>query len=298
MTRLSLRRPVAVLCALALPGVLILHVARLPMDFSFAALMDREHPEVARYFEASHRSGLGGEPIIVGGPHAVAEMIDSQMTVEEVMLESGAGRRAGRLAERARSGGIPVRLVRDDDCERVAGVRCQGIAARISYRYADLGPLLEAEAGVLVFLDGVADPHNLGAIIRSAEAVGALGVVLPSRRSATVTATVMRVSAGAAAALPVARVTNLVRALESAKKAGFWLIGLAQEAAGELGSGGGARCGLVLGAEGEGLRRLVAQNCDEIARLPMRGRVESLNVSVAAGVALYRIAAAELFDAP
>jgi len=168
----------------------------------------------------------------------------------------------------------------------------------------DLDVVLE-NPGLVVFLDGVADPHNLGAILRTAEAAGAAAVVITERRAAQVNGTVMRVSAGAAVFLPVARVTNLVRALQQARDAGFWIIGLAADAKAAVPRAGSAddpragdRLGLVVGGEGEGMHRLVTEHCDELARLPMRGRVESLNASVAAGLAIYRLLDGSLFGAP
>ncbi len=244
------------------------------------------------------RAARGGadETLLIGGPHAVGAAIDGDAgAVIEVMVEQPSSRRAAALAGRARAAGIAVRSVAADSLDRMIGARSQGVAARIRYRYADFESLID-RPGVLVFLDGVADPHNLGAIVRTAAAVGALGVVIPSRRAAAVTAVTMRVSAGTAATLPVARVTNLVRALEMAGDAGFWRIGLVQDAAGILSPAPpGQAVGLVLGGEGAGLRPLVARTCDELARLPMRGAVESLNVSVAAAVALYRVCGDELF---
>ncbi len=151
--------------------------------------------------------------------------------------------------------------------------------------------MLAAREGLLVFLDQISDPYNLGAIIRTAEAAGALGVVLPERRSAVLNATVLRASAGAAVHLPVCRVTNLVRAMEAASRAGFRLVGLDVSGPAELEAPAGQqRLGLVIGSEGEGMRRLVRESCDDLARLPMRGRTESLNASVAAALAIYRLA--------
>jgi 23S rRNA (guanosine2251-2'-O)-methyltransferase len=181
----------------------------------------------------------------------------------------------------------------------MAGARCQGVAAEIAYAYADLDDIL-ARPGLVVFLDSIADPHNLGAVLRTAEAAGASAAVIPERRAAQVNATVMRVSAGAAVFLPVARVTNLGRSLQRAKEAGFWILGLDAEGTAVVPRAGddprtGDRIGLVIGAEGEGMHRLVAEHCDELARLPMRGRVESLNASVAAGLAIYRLLDGDLF---
>lgn len=236
--------------------------------------------------------------MIVAGPNAVEAALGSSKAtaiaaVHRIYLEDPSGPRTRALAQAARAKGIPVSSMGKGECDRVAGARCQGIAAEVAYEYVELETLLERE-GLLVFLDGIADPHNLGAVLRTAEAAGAIGAVLPERRSAQVNATVMRVSAGAAVYLPVARVNNLVRSIQAAKEAGFWILGLDAEGQHLLPRCKddprlGSRIGLVLGGEGEGMHRLVAEHCDEIFRLPMSGRVESLNASVAAAVAIYRL---------
>jgi 23S rRNA (guanosine2251-2'-O)-methyltransferase len=143
---------------------------------------------------------------------------------------------------------------------------------------------------LLAVLDGVEDPHNLGAVIRTAEAAGAHGVIIPERRAAGLTSAVAKASAGALSHLPVARVGNLAQAMEKIKEAGIWLFGLdtqAKTAYSEADWKGPVA--LVAGAEGRGLRPLVKEQCDQLVSLPMRGRVESLNVSVAVGIVLYEI---------
>ncbi len=207
-----------------------------------------------------------------------------------MLLEQGAGGRADRLGDEARRLGVALSMVSLGEADHLSGVRAQGIAAEISYQYADLHDYLMADSGLLVFLDGIEDPHNLGAIIRSCEAAGAMAVVIPSRRSVSVTAAVARASAGAAMRVPVCLAGNLVQAMESARKAGFWLVGLAAGAQRELSpSEEGAKMGLIVGSEGAGLRRLVAENCDELASIPMLGGGESLNASVATALAVYRL---------
>ncbi|HEV2207002.1 MAG TPA: 23S rRNA (guanosine(2251)-2'-O)-methyltransferase RlmB, partial [Candidatus Acidoferrales bacterium] len=148
----------------------------------------------------------------------------------------------------------------------------------------------KTERGLLVFLDGIEDPHNLGAIARSALAAGAAGIVIPERRAAGLTDTAERASAGALAHLPVARVKNLVRAMDEAKRAGYWMIGLDERAEKNYtdvdlkGS-----VGIVLGREGEGLHELTRKSCDFLVSLPTSGPVRSLNVSVAAGIMLFEV---------
>ncbi len=179
--------------------------------------------------------------------------------------------------------------------ERIAGVALhQGLALTVKpYKYPDVEDVI-GTSKLIVALDGVTDPRNLGAVVRSAAAFGAGAVVLPERRSTGMTAVAWRTSAGAAARVPVARATNLNRAIEGFKKAGYFVIGLdadgeqsVSQAASNLGK---SKVLLVIGSEGKGLSRLVAENCDVIASIPMTSDTESLNASVAAGIALYAIA--------
>ena len=165
----------------------------------------------------------------------------------------------------------------------------QGIVAEVDpYPYADPGALLNAEDALVLALDGVQDPRNLGAICRSAEAAGAAGVVIPARRSASVTAAACKTSAGAVEHLPVARVTNLERWLSGAKEAGAWVYGADASAPGNYtGADLLGKVVLAVGGEGRGLRRLVAERCDLLVSIPLRGRVASLNVATAASVLLF-----------
>ena len=197
------------------------------------------------------------------------------------------------LAERA---SVPVRAVERQELDKVGGeVNHQGLAAEVSaYPYADLEALPDAagraeEAPFLLLLDHVQDPQNLGSLLRSAEAVGVHGVVIPHRRAAGVTPAVVRASAGAAEQLSVAQVTNLVRAMEALKEKGVWLAGLEALPQAQLYTQAGLSgpVGIVVGSEGHGLARLVRESCDFLIRLPMRGKVESLNAGVAGAIALY-----------
>jgi 23S rRNA (guanosine2251-2'-O)-methyltransferase len=165
----------------------------------------------------------------------------------------------------------------------------QGFVAEVDpYPYADPGALLDADDALVLALDGVQDPRNLGAICRSAEAAGAAGVVIPARRSAGVTAAACKASAGAVEHLSVARVTNLERWLSRGKEAGAWVYGADASAPGTYTSADlRGKVVLAVGGEGRGLRRLVAERCDLLVSIPLRGRVASLNVATAASVLLF-----------
>jgi 23S rRNA (guanosine2251-2'-O)-methyltransferase len=189
-------------------------------------------------------------------------------------------------------GGAPVTRASNEEIEARCGSDAhQGVCAEVDpYPYAYAAELLSTADPLIVALDEVTDPQNLGAIARTAEAAGATGLVIPERRSAEVTGAVCKASAGAVEHLPVARVRNLADFLAEAKAAGAWCYGAAAQARTPYTapdySGGVV---LVLGAEGKGLRPRVAAACDDLVSLPLRGRIESLNVSATAAVLLYRI---------
>jgi 23S rRNA (guanosine2251-2'-O)-methyltransferase len=229
----------------------------------------------------------------VTGFHAVEEALAAGRALDRVVIARGRhGERVEAVARLARSLGVPVRFEDREQLDRLTGTRDhQGVAAlsaaKITAEFEDL-LATRSESGLLVFLDGVEDPHNLGAIVRSALAAGAGGVVIPERRAAGLTDTVERASAGALAHLPVARVKNLVRAMEQAKEAGYWLVGLdehAEKSYTDVDLEGSV--GIVLGREGEGLHELTRRRCDFLVSLPTTGPVRSLNVSVAAGIMLF-----------
>lgn len=227
------------------------------------------------------------------GFHAVEEALAAGRPLDRILIASGRhGERIEEVVRRAKSRGVPVRFENRQQIDRLSGTReNQGIAALAAAKPAvGLEDLLRAkkEQGLLVLLDGVEDPHNVGAIVRTSLAAGADGVIIPERRAAGLTDTVERASAGALAHLPVARVKNLVRAMEEIKEAGYWLVGLDERAEKnytEIDLRGSI--GIVLGGEGEGLHELTRKRCDFLVSLPTRGPVRSLNVSVAAGVMLF-----------
>lgn len=232
----------------------------------------------------------------IAGINAVASALEHDaLNVREMMIEARARNpRLSELAELARGQGIAVRTVSADVLDRIAGgVRHQGIVAHYaavrSLDEDDLVALVEqAEKPLFLILDGVQDPHNLGACLRSAAAAGVTAVVIPKDKSAPVNATVRKTSAGAADRIAVVRVTNLARSLDTLKQAGVWLVGLAGEAEqGLFATDLRGAIGIVMGGEGDGMRRLTRERCDYLVKIPMPGEIESLNVSVAAGIALF-----------
>src|SRR5437899_3685088 len=203
--------------------------------------------------------------------------------------------RLQRVVEESRRNGIAVRFVPRPELDRMAGNNAhQGVVAVTSAKqYNDLDDVLAAKRGkyaLVIVLDGVEDPHNLGAILRTADAAGADGVVIPERRAAGVTATVTKASAGASEHLPIATVTNISCTLEQLKSRNLWIVGLDERGTQTYDSlDYNMDCAIVLGAEGKGVHDLVRKRCDFLVSIPMLGKVLSLNVSVAAGVVLYEI---------
>jgi 23S rRNA (guanosine2251-2'-O)-methyltransferase len=203
--------------------------------------------------------------------------------------------RLQRLVEDCRRQGVAVRFLGRAELDRMAGNNGhQGVVAVTSAKqYTDLDDVIAAKRGahsLIVVLDGVEDPQNLGAILRTADAAGADGIVIPERRAVGVTGAVAKASAGASAHLPVAKVTNIARTLEDLKARNIWVVGLDERGKQSYDSiDYRMDCAVVLGAEGKGVHDLVAKKCDFLVSIPMLGKVPSLNVSVAAGVVLYEV---------
>ena len=203
--------------------------------------------------------------------------------------------RLQRLIEDCRRLAVPVRFLQRAELDRMAGNAAhQGVVAVTSAKqYSDLDDVVGAKRGqysLVVVLDGVEDPHNLGAILRTADAAGADGIVIPERRAASVTGTVTKASAGASEHLPIAKVTNIARTVEELKERNIWTVGLDERGSQTYDAlDYNMDCALVLGAEGKGLHDLVKRKCDFLVSIPMLGKVSSLNVSVAAAVVLYEI---------
>jgi len=235
-------------------------------------------------------------PERIEGRNAVIEALRSGRELERVFIARGVKHDASldEIRERATAAGIPVTTVERAELDRASERgHHQGVAAvAAEFEYAMLADVIAraegAERSLVLLLDHVTDPGNLGAVIRSAEVAGASGVIVAERRSAPVTTIVHKASAGATSYLPVVRVTNLVRAMEELKAAGFWVAGASEHATQALWNAPlDGRLVVALGAEGEGLSRLVAEHCDFLVSIPVNGRVSSLNVAQAATVLAY-----------
>src|SRR5689334_9517264 len=226
---------------------------------------------------------------LLSGIHPVAEALRAGNPIERIVIAQGAGGpRLQEIIDLARRAHVPVRFEPRSALDRLASSAAhQGvIALGAARKYADLESVVSKE--MLVILDGVEDPHNLGAIIRTAHAAGAGAIIIPERRAAGITDVVAKAAAGALEHLPVVRVTNINRALEDLKERGFWIYGLDERGAEDYDRVEySSPTALVLGGEGKGLHEQVKKHCDVLVRIPMAGKISSLNVSVAAGVVLF-----------
>ena len=229
----------------------------------------------------------------IAGRNPVTEALRSGAQIDTIYIDKESGGMQ-EIISAARERGIPVKIVTAAKLSQLTGGAAhQGVAADGSCgNYVSLEALLDAareknEPPLLVICDSIQDPHNLGAIIRTAEAAGAHGVIIPKRRSASLTLTVGKTSAGAASHLPVARVSNLTAAMKTLKENGVWIYGT--DASGTVYTDTDFTDGtaFVIGSEGFGIGQLVGQSCDAMLSLPMRGKINSLNASVAAGIFLY-----------
>jgi len=231
---------------------------------------------------------------ILSGIHPVAEALKTGRPLERLVVAQGAGGpRLQEIIDLARRASVAVRFEPRSALDRLAGSAAhQGVVAVTSAKqYSDVDDVIGAKRGkysFLLVLDGVEDPHNLGALLRTADAAGADGVIIPERRAAGVTGTVTKASAGASEHLPIAKVTNIARTVEELKERNIWTVGLderAKQTYNELDYN--MDCALVLGTEGKGLHDLVRKKCDFLVSIPMLGKVPSLNVSVAGAVVMY-----------
>ncbi|MBQ7692991.1 MAG: 23S rRNA (guanosine(2251)-2'-O)-methyltransferase RlmB [Oscillospiraceae bacterium] len=235
---------------------------------------------------------------LIEGRNAVIEALRAGRAIDKIFIAKGdVDKTLGHIASRAREQGVVV-----VECDRrkldfMSRTKAhQGVVALVAVQaYCEISDILAAaeirgEAPFVIVCDEISDPHNLGAIIRTAECVGAHGVVIPKRRSAGLTAIVGKASAGAAEYVPIARVANITAALKELKAAGLWVYGTAADGASGLWSTElTGPIALVIGSEGDGMSRLVRESCDFVLSLPMRGRLNSLNASAAAAVTMYEV---------
>ena len=234
---------------------------------------------------------------VIEGRNAVTEALRAGVAIDKIFIAKGeTDRTLGHIASTARAAGVVVVDADRRKLDHMSRTHShQGVIALASVReYATVDSMLEAaekkgEKPLLVICDELSDPHNLGAVIRTAECAGAHGVIIPKRGAAGLTATVARTSAGALNYTPVAKVTNMAATIEELKKEGLWFVcaDMGGEVMYNLNLKGAI--GLVIGNEGEGVSRLVREKCDYIASIPMKGDIDSLNASVAAGVLAYEI---------
>ncbi|HEX3559567.1 MAG TPA: 23S rRNA (guanosine(2251)-2'-O)-methyltransferase RlmB [Pyrinomonadaceae bacterium] len=259
---------------------------------------ERQHSNDARAFRPQ-RPDAGDGAHVFGIQPVLEALRAGRRRVERVTVaEGGHESRLREIFDLARAAGVPVRRAPRAELQRLAaGANHQGVLASIAAaRYLTSDELLDALAArvgtddppLAVVLDGVEDPRNLGAIIRTVECAGAHGVFVPERRAAGLTETVAKAAAGALEYVPVARAVNIARLVEELKQRGVWTVGTAADASTFYNEWDWTQpCALLLGGESDGLRRLVRQCCDVLVSIPLRGHVESLNVSVAAGIILY-----------
>jgi 23S rRNA (guanosine2251-2'-O)-methyltransferase len=227
---------------------------------------------------------------VLVGVHPVREALKAGRSIDRVLIAKGAGgARVQEIVDLCRERKVPVRFEERSALDRLAtGEAHQGIiAVGAASRYAELSDIAE-NAKLLVVLDGVEDPHNLGAIVRTANAAGAAAILIPERRAAGLTETVAKAAAGALEYLPVVRIGNVTRTLEELKKRGHWIYGLDERGTEDYDKVQYVSPSvLVLGGEGKGLHQLVRAHCDVLVKIPMTGSIPSLNVSVAAGIVLF-----------
>lgn len=249
----------------------------------------REH-ETKKTFDEAIPDGM------IEGRNAVIEALRTETAIDKVYIAKGeTDKTLGHIASKARDRGIVVVEADRRKLDHMSRTHAhQGVIALAAVReYVSVQSILEAaaekgEAPLLVVCDEISDPHNLGAILRTAECAGAHGVIIPKRRSAGLTAVVAKTSAGAVSYMPVARVPNMAALLKDLKKQGVWVFGTAAEGATTLYDADlKGPAAIVIGSEGDGMSRLVTENCDFLVSIPMKGQISSLNASAAAAILLY-----------
>lgn len=222
------------------------------------------------------------------GRKPVLDSLDTDIKIYKAYIQKQNSKLVGTIIKKLEEKNIEISFVDKRFFDKI-DMNHQGVMLEVeSFKYATMDDVKDANR--LIILDKIEDPHNLGAIIRSAESFGFDGVIIPERRSASVTSTVYKTSAGAINNIKVIRVTNLTRTIKDLKDMGFWIYGLAGEADSDISKADlKGKVTLVIGNEGEGISRLVRENCDMLINIPMLGKVNSLNASVAAGISMYEL---------
>ncbi|MBQ0018674.1 MAG: 23S rRNA (guanosine(2251)-2'-O)-methyltransferase RlmB [Clostridiales bacterium] len=241
-------------------------------------------------------SNIGRDGLeVVAGRNPVMEALKGERGVERVFIAEGS-ERIEPLVAVAREQGVIVDFVKKDRIEAMApGEKHQGVVAKVTeYKYASMEDVMEkvkvsGEDPFLIILDEITDPHNLGAIIRTAECAGAHGVIIPKRRACTLTQTVALSAAGAVESMPVVQVTNLARTIEDLKKEGIWIAAADMDGENYQTANLGGPIAIVIGNEGKGVGRLVKEKCDFVLSIPMKGTINSLNASNAAAILMYGV---------
>lgn len=230
----------------------------------------------------------------ITGKNAVLEAVSSDAEIDVIYVLKGAN--TGKIIPLAKNKGIVIKDVNEEKLNNIApGEKHGGVVAVLACTsYSSVDDILayakeKGEAPFVIIADGIEDPHNLGAVIRTAEAAGVHGLIIPKRHSATLNSTVYKTSAGAASWLKVARVSNLTDTVKQLKKCGLWVYGAEADGVSYTSADYKGPIALVIGSEGSGISRLLKENCDHIVALPMKGKINSLNASVAAGILIYEI---------
>ncbi len=234
---------------------------------------------------------------LVFGRNPVLEAVRSGREIDKLLVSHTSAGLVPHIIAMCREKGIPVKEVSPQKLDFITGGAVhQGVAVYIAaHKYCEVKDILaeaeeKGEAPFIIICDQLEDPHNLGAIIRTAEATGAHGIIIPERRSVTLTATVAKASSGALEYMKVARVSNLVQTIEELKEKNIWIYAADMDGENWCSTDFAGGCALVIGSEGKGVGRLVKKCCDKIVAMPMRGKINSLNASVAAGVLMYEVA--------
>lgn len=266
--------------------------------FAKRAVKSSENSSFKQHRELDEADMPQEDPDKIEGRNSVLEALKAGRTINKILISKGDKEGSIKyITALAREKGIIIQEVERTKLDSISSTRAhQGVVAYVAPKdYVEIEDILKiaeekGEPPFIVLLDEITDPHNLGSIMRTADAVGAHGIVIPKRRSVSLTATVSKASAGAVEYVPVARVTNIAQTIEYLKKQNIWIIGTdstGDKAFYESDLKGGV--GLVIGSEGEGIGKLIREKCDFVVNIPMKGKISSLNAAVAAGVVMYEI---------